>query len=164
MTARKPVFSNRTDRFRAIIRHVPLFFPPWGAYGERRRKGWRGRSVIRYDDGCAKGCIARRENERGRGGRAKGFFFRDGQSNANLECVRPIIEALGAFVVVGRGSCVLRGTISLRHSDIRSVSVLGRGFLASPALGSCIGIFPVQIGTDSEGCFNYFSLTYSLIN
>lgn len=138
MTARKPVFSNRTDRFRAIIRHVPLFSPLRGAY-ERRRKGWRGRSVIRYDDGCAKGCIARRESERGGGRKGQRVFFRDGQSYANLECVRPIIEAPGAFVMmVGRGSCVLRGTISLRHSDIRSVSVLGRGFLASPALGSWI--------------------------
>lgn len=141
MTARKPVFSNRTDRFRAIIRHVSLFFPPpeRGAYGSKDvRKGWRGRSVIRYDDGCAKGCIGEWER-RGGGGRAKGFFFRGGQSYANLECVRPIIDALGAFLVmVGRGSCVLRDTISLRHSDIRSVSVLRRGFLASAALGSRI--------------------------
>lgn len=60
----------------------------------------------------------------------------------------------------GEGSsCVLRGTISLRHSDIRSVSVLGRGFLASPALGSCIRIFPVRLVPTVKGVliiFHYF--------
>lgn len=104
----------------------------------------------------SRGGSWKREEGEGKGQRV---FFQDGQSRTNLECVRPIIEALGAFVVVGRGSCVLRGTISLRHSDIRSVSVLGRGFLASPALGSCIRIFPVRLVPTVKGVliiFHYF--------
>lgn len=67
MASRKLVFSNRTNRFRAIIRRVPLF--RGARSSERRRKGWRGRLVIRYDDGCSKGCLARWRERNG----PKGF-------------------------------------------------------------------------------------------